>query len=62
MKDEKKKTIQELATELMKIEKECQLGHNLSENISKMEQLIHNLSLEEMLEIDAYIQNYFLTK
>ena len=53
MKDEKK--LKELAEQIIKYEKECQLGNNIQENMSKIEQLIQSLSLEEMLTIDAYI-------
>ena len=61
MKDEKK--LKELAEQISKLEKECQLGNNVQENVSKIEQLIQSLSVEEMLAIDAYITNEnFLTK
>ena len=60
MKDEKK--LKELAEQISKLEKECQLGNNIQENMNKIEQLIQSLSLEEMLEIDTYIMNEkFLT-
>ena len=56
MKDEKK--IKELAEQILELEKECQLKHNISENMNKIEQLIqeNGLSLEDMLAIDTYIQ------
>ena len=61
MKDEKK--LKELAKQIIEYEKECQLGNNVQENVSKIEQLIQSLSIEEMLAIDAYIINEnFLTK
>ena len=61
MKDEKK--LKELVEQIIKYEKECQLGNNVQENVSKIEQLIQSLSVEEMLAIDAYITNEnFLTK
>ena len=61
MKDEKK--IKELAEQILVWEKECQLGNNVQENMSKIEQLIQTLSLEEMLAIDTYITSKnFLTK
>ena len=61
MKDEKK--LKELVEQIIKYEKECQLGNNVQENMSKIEQLIQSLSLEEMLAIDAYITSEnFLTK
>ena len=61
MKDEKK--LKELAKQIIKYEKECQLGKNVQENVNKIEQLIQSLSVEEMLAIDTYITNEnFLTK
>ena len=54
MKDGNK--IKKLAEEIVKLELECQSGTNISKNMSKIEQLTRNLSLEEMLAIDTYIQ------
>lgn len=54
--------IKDVATTLMTLEKECQLGNNVPENMKKMEQLTSNLSLEDMLKIDEYISQNFLTK
>ena len=55
MKDEKKKNIKIIAEKIFDLEKQCQSGNNISENLDKMEQLIEGLSLEDMLEIDNYI-------
>ena len=54
MKDGNK--IKKLAEEIVKLELECQNGTNISRNMSEIEQLTRNLSLEEMLAIDTYIQ------
>lgn len=54
MKDGNK--IKKLAEKIVKLELECQNGTNISKNMSKLEQLTRNLSLEEMLAIDTYIQ------
>lgn len=54
MKDGNK--IKKLAKNIVKLELECQNGTNISKNMSKIEQLTRNLSLEEMLAIDTYIQ------
>ena len=60
MKDEKK--LKELAKQIFQLEKECQLGNSIQENMNKIEQLIQTLSIEEMLIIDTYITNEnFLT-
>lgn len=55
MKDEKKKNIKIIAEKIFDLEKQCQSGNNISENLDKMEQLIEGLSLEDMLAIDDYI-------
>ena len=63
MKDGKKKNIKKLAQQIVRLEKECQSGNNISENMNKIEQLIQGLSLEDMLAIDDYIlEKKFLTK
>ena len=63
MKDEKKKNIKKLAQQIVRLEKECQSGNNISENMNKIEQLIQGLSLEDMLAIDDYIlEKKLLTK
>ena len=63
MKDEKKKNIKKLAHQIVRLEKECQSGNNISENMNKIEQLIQGLSLEDMLAIDDYIlEKKLLTK
>lgn len=54
MKDGNK--IKKLAEKIVELELECQNGTNISKNMSKIEQLTRNLSLEEMLAIDTYIQ------
>ena len=60
---EKGKNIKKLAQEIARLEKECQLGNNISDNLEKLEQLTSNLSLHEMLEIDNYIlEKKLLTK
>lgn len=55
MKDKKKKNIKIIAEKIFDLEKQCQSGNNISENLDKMEQLIEGLSLEDMLAIDDYI-------
>lgn len=56
MKDEKKKNIQTLAEEIVRLEKMCQSKNNISETMGKIERLTQGLSLEDMLAIDTYIQ------
>lgn len=60
MKDEKR--LIELAEQILELEKECQLGNNISKNADKMEQLVLTLSLEELLKVNAYIEEKILTR
>lgn len=54
--------IKKIANDFIELEKECQLGINISENMSKMENLIKCLSIKEMLEVNDLIEQNFLTK
>lgn len=51
----KKKEIRKRAQEIWELEKECQLGKNVQENMEKMYILMSTLSLEELAAIDDYI-------
>lgn len=50
-----KKKLRVLADKIVFLEKECQLGRNMNENMAKIEEITTSLSIEEMLEIDEYI-------
>lgn len=54
-----KKELQKTATKLMMLEQECQKGNNISENLTKMEELIKHLTIKEMLELDMYMEENF---
>ena len=56
-----KKELKKLAKKIIKLEKECQLGHNTDINMSKMLALMTDLSFEELIYVDNYIQNKNLT-
>lgn len=63
MKDKRNKNIKILALKLTKLEKEIQLGKNVQENEQKIQNIMLNLSIEDMLLIDNYInKKKFLTK
>lgn len=47
------------ARKLMELEQECQKGNNISENLSKMDEVIASLSIQDMLELDAYMEENF---
>lgn len=58
-----KAKLKKVADRIVKIEKECQLGINVHENMIAMEKLTANLSPEEMVAIDEYIaEKGLLTK
>ena len=48
-----------IAQKLMKLEQECQKGNNISENLSKMDEVIASLSIQDMLELDVYMEENF---
>ena len=52
-----------IAEVIYELEKECQSGYNVKENMNKIDLITQNLSIEEMIIIDTYITNKnFLTK
>lgn len=62
-KEKKEKKLKRVASELATLEKQCQDGINVQENMSKMARMIEEFSLEELLMLDEYIlQNNLLTK
>jgi hypothetical protein len=46
----------ELASILFKLENECQLGKDLTENLAKMTRITETLSLDEILELAEYME------
>lgn len=54
-----KKEKQELARKIMELEQECQQGNNISENLSKMDEVIRPLSIQDLIELDAYMEENF---
>ena len=48
-----------LARKLMELEQECQKGNNISENLSKMDEVIKHLSIQNLIELDAYMEENF---
>lgn len=63
MKRNKKEKLKKVAIELATLEKQCQKGINTQENMSKMEELVKEFSLDELLILDEYIlENNLLTK
>lgn len=58
----KKNKLKEIALKMEQLENECQQGINVSENLLKMEKLMMQLSLEDMLELTEILNEKFLTK
>lgn len=48
-----------IARKLMELEQECQKGNNISKNLSKMNEVIEPLSIRDLIELDAYMEENF---
>lgn len=48
-----------IARKLMELEQECQKGNNISENLNKMDEVIKPLSIQDLIELDAYMEENF---
>lgn len=48
-----------IARKLMELEQECQKGNNISKNLSKMNEVIEPLSIQDLIELDAYMEENF---
>ena len=48
-----------IARKLMELEQECQKGNNISENLNKMNEVIEPLSIQDLIELDAYMEENF---
>lgn len=55
MKDKRNKRIKILAQKIAKAESDMRLGKNVKENQQKIEDIMSNLSVEDMIAIDDYI-------
>lgn len=49
------KRLIKIANQIVELEKECQLGKNVKENMAKIENIMCTLSILDILEIDEYI-------
>lgn len=56
------KKIKQIAEEIILLEQECQQGINISKNLQKMEELMENLPLKDILKLNEIIEKNFLTK
>ena len=55
------KKIEVLAKKITYLNDECEKGNNISENMIKIEELVKNCSLEDLLKIDELIMKKYLT-
>ena len=53
------KKLNKIAEQVMQLEQECQQGINILENLEKMEDLMKDLSLEELLQMDEILNKKF---
>lgn len=63
MKRNKKEKLKEVAKTIAELEKECQMGKNVQKNMSKMDELITQFDITDLLLLDEFIlENNLLTK
>ena len=55
------KKIEGLAEKIAYLNDKCEKGNNISENMIKIEELVKNCSLEDLLKIDELIMKKYLT-
>jgi hypothetical protein len=51
-----KKKLVKIANQILDIEKKLQAGENMNENFEKLENLTNSLSVEELWEVNAYLE------
>jgi hypothetical protein len=51
-----KKKLIKIANQILDIEKKLQAGENMNENFEKLENLTNSLSVEELWEVNAYLE------
>lgn len=51
-----KKKLVKIANQILALEKKLQAGENMNENLEKMENLTSSLSMEELWEVNAYLE------
>ena len=51
-----KKKLVKIANQILALEKKLQAGENMNENLEKMENLTSSLSIEELWEVNAYLE------
>ena len=51
-----KKKLVKVANQILECEKKLQAGENMNENLEKMDKLIKSLILDELWEVNAYLE------
>ena len=51
-----KKKLVKIANQILECEKKLQVGENMNENLEKMDNLTKSLTLEELWEVNAYLE------
>ena len=51
-----KKQLVKIANQILECEKKLQVGENMSENLEKMDRLTKSLTLDELWEVNAYLE------
>ena len=51
-----KKKLVKIANQILECEKKLQVGENMSENLEKMDKLTKGLTLDELWEVNTYLE------
>ena len=54
-----KKNFNSIVKQIAELEKECQNGNNVNENMKKMDALLEGISLDELFEITLQLEEMF---
>ena len=52
-----KKKLVKIANQILECEKKIQVGENMSENMEKIESLTKGLSMDDLWEVNAYLES-----
>jgi hypothetical protein len=51
-----KKKLVKIANQILECEKKLQVGENMSENLEKIDKLTKSLTIDELWEVNAYLE------
>ena len=51
-----KKKLVKIANQILECEKKLQAGENMNENLEKMDRLTKSLTIDELWEVNAYLE------